>query len=124
MKDKKILIIFLITAFTTPLFAGAEFFGGIQELIIATRGVVNTLIPVIFALALLLFFWGVAKFILQSGDPEARKEGKQIMIWGIVALFVMTSIWGIVAFIGEELQIDTGGGFGCQDSEDGFGNPC
>src|SRR3989338_10689239 len=52
--------------------------------------------PIIVALALLAFFWGLAVFIFNSGDAEKRKGGIQIMIWGIIALFVMVSIWGIV----------------------------
>ena len=27
---------------------------------------------------------------------EDKETGKQIMIWGIIALFVMVSVWGLV----------------------------
>ena len=52
-------------------------------------------------MALLAFFWGLAKYIFHSNDEEKKAEGKNIMIWGIVALFVMASVWGIVKFIGD-----------------------
>ena len=65
---------------------------------------INKAIPIVFSLALLLFFWGVAKYILSAGTE--KDEGKKIMVWGVVALFVMSSIWGLTTFIREELTID------------------
>ena len=38
----------------------------------------------------------MAKFILAAGSEEGRKEGRNIMIWGIIALFVIVSVWGLV----------------------------
>lgn len=57
---------------------------------------VNPVILLIMGLALIFFLWGLAKFIYKSGDEKSEDEGKQIMIWGITALFVMLSVWGIV----------------------------
>ena len=65
--------------------------------------ITNTLIPIVFTLALLFFFWGVAKYIW--GEGMGKEEGKKIMIWGVVALFVMASVWGLVAFIQGEFTI-------------------
>lgn len=59
------------------------------------------LIPIAFTLALLFFFWGVAKYIWSEG--QSKEDGRKIMIWGIVALFVMSSVWGIIAFIQNDL---------------------
>lgn len=63
-------------------------------------GVIGTLIgtatPIVVALALVYFFWGLGQFILGSSESEKRKEAIAIMIYGIIALFVMVSVWGIV----------------------------
>ncbi|MEK7185720.1 MAG: pilin [Patescibacteria group bacterium] len=67
----------------------------------------NTLLPIVIALALLYFFWGLAKFILNSGDEDAQTKGKNIMLWGIIAFFVMVSVWGIVNFFGDAFDLDT-----------------
>ena len=57
-------------------------------------------IPVIFGLSLLAFLWGLVKFVSRvGGDEKAVKEGKDLMIWGLIALFVMVSVWGIIAFV-------------------------
>ena len=72
--------------------------------------IINLLIPIVFALALLYFFWGLAQYILNSGDEAAQAEGRNKMIWGIVALFVMASVWGLVKFLGTAVGVgqDTG----------------
>lgn len=79
----------------------------LQCLIWLALDLVRRLIPVVMSLALLFFFWGVARFILaaRSGNEEEIKSGKQLMFWGIIALFVMVSIWGIVAFFASDLGI-------------------
>ena len=67
----------------------------------------NTLIPLVFALALLLFFWGIFKFfMLSGGDPGKREEGKQLMLWAVIGFVVMASIYGIVAIISSGLGIN------------------
>ena len=58
---------------------------------------------IVAAIALLVFFWGLVKFIMKAGDEKAVAEGRRLMLWGIVALFVMVSVWGLVYFIGDEI---------------------
>src|SRR3989344_5467369 len=62
--------------------------------------ILDALIPLLFGIALIGFLWGVGQFILKSDNEEERKKGKQIMIWGIIGLFVMTAVWGLVLIIG------------------------
>mgnify|MGYP001611911796 CR=1 FL=1 len=69
----------------------------------ATEIVDVIMIPLAFALALLYFFWGLAKYIRSEG--EGKEDGRRIMVWGVVALFVMSSIWGLVYFIRRELNV-------------------
>ncbi|KKR29897.1 MAG: hypothetical protein A3A96_01410 [Candidatus Zambryskibacteria bacterium RIFCSPLOWO2_01_FULL_39_39] len=72
----------------------------------AFKIVTNILVPLAFALCLFYFFWGVAKYIRTgAGSEDAAKEGKQVMVWGIVGIFVAFSIWGIITFIRNELTI-------------------
>ncbi|MCK9352131.1 MAG: hypothetical protein WCT49_02775 [Candidatus Paceibacterota bacterium] len=61
--------------------------------------IIASLIPIASMLAILFFFYGLALYILKAGDPDAAAEGKSIMIWGILALFVMVSIYGIIGFL-------------------------
>jgi hypothetical protein len=90
--------------FAFPLISSAAF-GGTKDLIKAVGGLISSLLVIVAAIALLVFFWGLAKFILKANDPKANAEGKNLMIWGIIALFVMVSVWGIVAFMQRELGL-------------------
>lgn len=80
--------------------------GSLSSLLASIQSVINLLIPIVFALALLYFFWGIAQYILVAGDEGKKEEGKKKMFWGIIALFVMSSIWGIVFFIADAFGID------------------
>ena len=93
----------------SPAIAFAQL-SNVQDIIESVKNIIDILIPLVAALALLYFFWGLAKFILNSGDPEAKEAGKSIMIWGIVALFVIVSVWGLVRFVGDAFNIDQDGG--------------
>ncbi len=81
----------------------------IQQLILGVTSLVKMLIPLVAGIALLVFFWGLAKFVLHADSEDAREEGRRLMFWGIIALFVMISVWGLVYFIGSALGIGQGG---------------
>lgn len=59
-------------------------------------------IPFLGAVAFLVFVWGVAKFIKSSGSDKEIKEKKNLLIWGIIGIFVLVTIWGIIAFLRSE----------------------
>lgn len=68
------------------------------------RIVNNTLVPLVFALAFLLFLWGIFKFFFWGGGDEGkREEGRQLMLWAIIAFLLMVSIWGIVNLLSRGL---------------------
>ena len=79
-----------------PLMAGAQ---DINLLLTNIKGILNTLIVVIIGLAVVVFLFGVFKFITAAGDEKKRAEGRQMIIWGLIGLAVMVSVWGLVGFI-------------------------
>ena len=57
----------------------------------------SVLVPIIFALAFLVFIYGVAQsYIFSRGDEGKVKEGHQLVLWGIIGFVVMVSLWGLV----------------------------
>ena len=76
-----------------------------QTLIKAAGGLVADIVLVLIIVALLVFFWGLVKFIAKAGDEKAVEEGRNLMVWGVISLFVMITVWGLVNFIGGELGI-------------------
>ena len=66
----------------------------------------TTLIAVTFTLAAAMFGWGIAKLIFAAGDPQKITEAKGTIWWGVIGIFVIATIGGIVFFIGQYLGID------------------
>ena len=61
--------------------------------------IINPFIIICFAIATLVFLWGLAEFLMQQNNEEARVTGRSHMLWGIVGLCVMFSVFGILRFI-------------------------
>ena len=100
---KKLIKILLLTVVLIPAVTSAQF-GGVQSLItFGLKPVVDLLINLMMGSALLVFFWGLVKYILAQGSETVKMEAKKVMGWGLVALFVMVSVWGLVKFIQNEL---------------------
>jgi len=80
-----------------PRFVFAETVQGILTRLFNT--LVNPALAILTGLAVLVFLWGLVKFILRAGSEQGREEGKQVMLWGIIGLFVLVSFWGIVLML-------------------------
>jgi uncharacterized membrane protein YidH (DUF202 family) len=61
--------------------------------------ILNPIIALLFALALVYFVFGVVKYIWNPDNEEERTNGRTAMIWGIAGMFVMVSVFGILRLI-------------------------
>ena len=77
--------------------------GNLTQLISFAGDILNRLIPVLIAVALVVFFWGLIQYI------RTHKGGKDIMIAGLVGLFIMVSVWGIIRIAQNTLGVGGGG---------------
>ena len=72
-------------------------------------GIINSyVVPIIFALAFVYFLIGVFKYVKGAGDETERTKGKDMIIWGVVGLFVMSAVWGLVKVVKNTVNIPTG----------------
>ena len=79
----------------------------LKQLIGAAGKLIDYSLGLLIAVALLVFLWGLMKFILRIGGAEGKvEEGKNLMKWGLISLFVMVSVWGIVGFFQRALGIE------------------
>lgn len=61
--------------------------------------VINPLIYLLFGIALLVFLWGVVEMVAKADNEAARTKGRQHIIWGLVGLAIMFSVFGFVNII-------------------------
>jgi hypothetical protein len=97
-------VIYGVLAFA-PVLAFAQNISGLQNLVSQIGAIIRMLIPIMFALAIVYFFWGMIKFIRSAGDPKAAAEGRSIMIYGVIAIAVMVSIYGLVGWLQTTLGV-------------------
>jgi len=68
--------------FSTLVYGAGDFFGRVFMLIVA--------------LSVLAFLFGLTRVLLGVGSSEKQSQAKAIMVWGIIGLFVVLSIMGIL----------------------------
>ncbi|MDB5188024.1 MAG: hypothetical protein JWO50_544 [Candidatus Kaiserbacteria bacterium] len=69
------------------------------------NSLLNAIIVLLITAAVVaIFYWGV-RLLMASGDAESRKAALEGMMYGVIALAVMVSIWGLVKFLQSTLGI-------------------
>jgi len=63
------------------------------------EAILQPIVSLLMAAAVAYFLFGVMKFVKDQGSEESQVEGKKHMMWGIIGLFIMVSVWGILNFI-------------------------
>lgn len=61
--------------------------------------IVNPLIGLLFALAILYFVYGVAQFIFNPDNEEQKTNGKNHMVWGIIGITIMMGVWTLLDMV-------------------------
>jgi FtsH-binding integral membrane protein len=61
-------------------------------------GVINVLVPIVVTIALIVFFWGLVLYIYHAADQHAHSSGRDMIIWGLIGIFVISCVWGIIKF--------------------------
>ncbi len=101
---KNVLFTGFTLALLTPVLALAQF-GEIDSFLGKVSTFINnTLIPLLFAVALMMFLYGVFNyFIVGKNQADKKDEGRSYMIWSIAGFVVMISVFGIVNLIANGL---------------------
>lgn len=108
---KKMLArITVASTFFLPVVALAQF-GEIDSFVgKITSFINNIIIPLIFAIALVVFMWGIFRLFIAKNAEDAE-DGKKLAMYAVVGFVLMVSIWGIVnlianglGFSGEQIQ--------------------
>lgn len=98
--------LFALTLAVFPFLAGAQ--TGVFSLLNLVSDLIQAAVPVVIGLAVLVFIWGILKYLVAK-DSDEQKKARGYILWGIIFLFVMVSIWGLVNLLADTLNLDTSG---------------
>ena len=98
------ILAFAITAVPATTGTGGVILGKIIDLMLLV-------IPLVFGLAFLVFLWGIYKYI-RAAEEGDKAEGRNTIMYGIIGLFVMVAVWGLVKVIGTTFNIGLSTGSG------------
>ncbi len=95
-----------ILALAMPFLASAQ---SLQTIITSFKNaVVNALIPLMMALCVAVFLWGLVRYIWSAGDSAKQADARGWIIYGLIGIFVLVAFWGIIAFISNTFQLTPG----------------
>ena len=104
---KKIALALSLLAF--PAITSAAVFvpiNSLNDVITVFTNLLNLAFPVIVGLAVIFFIWSVFKYITSAGDPESRSTATGHIIAGIIGIFVIVSVWGLVNVLRNTLNLN------------------
>lgn len=90
---RRIFTISLFLLLLFPVVASAQTIGDIMDTIF---NIVDYAIVILMSVATIVFLWGIIKYIGSGADEKAKEASKGIIKAGIIGLFLMVAIWGIV----------------------------
>ena|ERR1035437_7770071 len=82
--------------------------------------IINPLIILLFTLAVVYFVYGLVRYLLSPDNEEIRKSSKSHMLWGIIGMFIMVSVIGIMSLIintlgaQDKIQLKSNGDYNIQ----------
>ena len=109
MKKSIFLVAFALLA-TVPLISVAAALDNIFVLAENLREIVFILIIVVFSIAVLVFAWGIVKYLTAAGDATKLAAARGFLWWGVIGMFVLAAMYGLVLFIASALGISPVGG--------------
>ncbi len=76
-----------------------------QGMLCKIAEILNALLPVLIALGIVYFVWGVISYVV-GNDEEAKKKGRDRIIYGIIGLAVIIGVWGLVKILGNTFGLN------------------
>jgi len=68
-------------------------------IVVLATNILNPIIALGFMVTTLLFIWGVFGYIRGAADSSARTTGTQHILYGVIGMTIMVSVYGIINFI-------------------------
>ena len=110
MKNKLAVLAGMVLMTAVPVVALAADVGGgencvpgapvrnLETFVCKIGDILNIIVPILIALGVVYFIWGVITYVISS-DEEAKKAGRNRIIFGIIGLAVIIGLWGLVRIL-------------------------
>ena len=73
------------------------------------KALVNQAVFVLVAIAILVFVYGIVNYVIAK-DEEQKKNARDLIIYGVIGLFAIVAVWGLVNVLANTFGV--GGGVG------------
>lgn len=80
---------------------------GLSDTLDRALGFVNQGTYLLVAIAILIFIYGIVKYVIADNE-EAKANGQKLILWGVIGLFAIVAVWGLVTFLANTTGIGTG----------------
>ena len=97
-------------ALVLPVAAFAQDTSQVSALVTQTLAILNIVITIVFILAIVVFGWGVVKYVTSANNPEKEKEARSFLWWGVIGIFVLAAVFGLVQFVAKYFGVGVTGG--------------
>ena len=98
-----------IAAVVLPLIASAQAQDIVTPIAKNVLSLAQVLVTVVFVLAIVAFGWGIVQFIFAGGDPSKISAAKSFLLWGVIGMAVMASLFGLITFMQTYFGVKSGG---------------
>ncbi len=68
--------------------------------------ILNIIVPFLIGLAVFLILYGIFGYITHSADEEKRAEAKKFILWSVIFVFLMLSVWGLINILSNSFRLD------------------
>jgi len=89
-------------------YSGSSGLGGLLKWF---SGILSLAVPIIISIAVVWFIWSVFQYAIAANE-EDKAKAKTHIIWGIVGLFIMVSVWGLVGILSSTFNLTNTGSSG------------
>lgn len=100
---KKLLALALTFAPSMAFAQTLSSLNNINQVTARFTSILNTITVILISIAVVWIIISVVRYLIAGGDATARKEGGLRILWGVVGLFVIVSIWGLVSILTNSL---------------------
>lgn len=93
--------------FISDLFGVPVAYASIDSFIASVNNhILNPIIYLLFGVAMVVFLYGVVMFIANQSNESERANGKKHMLFGIIGLAIMFSVWAFINIIINTFGLD------------------